>query len=118
MAFTLQSGMYRGLRLHSDQAGMSTDMRTVRPGYPEQRIVLAFGTGFGTVLLLTGCNKRCLMTPRLRLWDAAEWVTRAASSEFGRAFSSFLLTGHFSCFLQVRAIGQVKRIKARGEEPG
>src|SRR5204863_2624737 len=27
---------------------------------------------------LTGCNGRCLTTPKLRLWDAAKWVTRCA----------------------------------------
>jgi len=27
---------------------------------------------------ITGCNERCLTTPKLRLWDAAEWVTRCA----------------------------------------
>ncbi len=27
---------------------------------------------------LTACNERCLTTPKLRLWDAAEWVTRCA----------------------------------------
>src|SRR5271165_5076406 len=27
---------------------------------------------------LTGCNERCLTTPKLQLWDAAIWVTRCA----------------------------------------
>jgi len=27
---------------------------------------------------LTRCNGRCLTTPKLRLWDAAKWVTRYA----------------------------------------
>ena len=27
---------------------------------------------------LTGCNGRCLTTPKLRLWDAAKWFTHCA----------------------------------------
>jgi hypothetical protein len=41
-----------------------------------------------------------------------------ASSEFGRVLPGFLFKGYLRCFLQVRVIANVKRIKAMGEEPG
>jgi hypothetical protein len=59
------------------------------------------------------------VTPRFRVTHgASKGGVAPASSEFGRVLPGFLLTGHFSCFLQVRVIGKVKRIKAGGEEPG
>jgi hypothetical protein len=67
------------------------------------RLVLTFS--------LTGCNGRCLTTPKLRLWDAP------ASSEFSRVLPGFLFKGYLRCFLQVGITAKVKRIKAMGEVP-
>jgi hypothetical protein len=57
-------------------------------------------------------------TPRHPLTHgASKGGVAPASSEFGRVLPSFLFTGYFSCFLQVRVTAKVKRIKAMSEAP-
>jgi len=92
------------------------------PAHHEPGKVTVLGCIAGALILvltfsLTGCNGRCLTTPKLRLGDAAKWVA-PASSEFGRVLPGSLFKEYLRCFLQVRVTAKVKRIKAMGEAQG
>jgi hypothetical protein len=75
------------------ELGMPVQDAFEAPAHHEPGKVTVLGCIAGTLILvltfsLTGCNGRCLTTPKLRLWDAAKWVTRCARLR-RRSASSF-----------------------------